>query len=155
MASGEPMPIGAVAARAGVAASALRFYEERGLIASVRSPGGRRAYDRSVLRRLAFIRAAQNVGLGLGEIGEALAALPEGRAPTQRDWARLARTWGPRLDAQIAALQALRDGLDECIGCGCLSAGRCPLANPGDRAAERGPGAAYLPPLLRRPVRGG
>ncbi|MCC6830695.1 MAG: redox-sensitive transcriptional activator SoxR [Thermoleophilia bacterium] len=153
MGSEAALPIGVVSARAGVAASALRFYEERGLIASVRSPGGRRAYDRSVLRRLAFIRAAQNVGLGLAEIGEAMAALPDGRPPTPGDWSRLARAWGPRLDARIAALQALRDGLDGCIGCGCLSAERCPLANPGDRAAARGPGAAYLPPLLRRAIR--
>jgi MerR family transcriptional regulator, redox-sensitive transcriptional activator SoxR len=103
-----------------------------------------------VLRRLAFVRAAQNVGLSLAEIREALATLPEGRPPTARDWARLSRSWRDRLDAQIAALVQLRDGLDSCIGCGCLSLGRCALSNPGDVAGSAGPGARWLSPLLRR-----
>jgi MerR family redox-sensitive transcriptional activator SoxR len=103
-----------------------------------------------VLRRLAFVRAAQNVGLSLTEIREALATLPEGRPPTARDWGRLSAAWRERLDQQIAALVQLRDGLDSCIGCGCLSLGRCALSNPGDVAASSGPGARWLSPLLRR-----
>lgn len=144
------IPIGEVARRAGVAASALRYYEAEGLVASVRSPGGRRQFPRSVLRRLAFVRAAQNVGLTLDEICAALATLPEGRTPTAADWSRLSRQWRPRLDEQIAAIEALRDGLDRCIGCGCLSLEKCPLANPGDVAGTEGGGARYLPPFLRR-----
>ncbi len=142
--------IGQVSARSGVAASALRYYEQQGLIAATRTGGGARRYPRTVLRRLAFVRAAQNVGLSLGEIRDALATLPEGRPPTARDWARLSRGWRDRLDEQIAALEQLRDGLDSCIGCGCLSLGRCRLSNPGDLAGSYGPGARWLSPLLRR-----
>lgn len=145
----DHLPIGEVAERAGVAASALRYYEEQGLLAAQRRPGGAREYPRSVLRRLAFIRAAQNVGLSLDEIRIALHALPDARTPTAADWARLSRTWQARLDEQIAGLVALRDGLTTCIGCGCLSLRRCALSNPGDTAAQNGPGARYLPPTLR------
>ncbi len=144
------MPIGEVAHRAGIAPSALRFYEAQGLVTAERSGGGQRRYARSVLRRLAFVRAAQNVGLSLEEIRDALASLPDGRTPTAADWARLSRTWRARLDDQIAGLTALRDGLASCIGCGCLSLRRCALSNPGDGAAATGSGARYLPPSLRR-----
>src|SRR5919202_5441117 len=146
----ELLTIGQVSARAGVAPSALRYYEDQGLIAATRTAGGARRYPRTVLRRLAFIRAAQNVGLSLTEVRAALATLPEGRPPTARDWARLSRGWRDRLDEQIAALQQLRDGLDSCIGCGCLSLGRCALSNPGDVAGSSGPGARWLSPALRR-----
>lgn len=149
----ELLTITEVSRRAAVAASALRFYETEGLVAPVRSPGGRRRYPRSVLRRLAFIRAAQNVGLTLDEIRTALATLPEGRTPTKADWTRLSRSWRPRLDAQIAALMTLRDGLTSCIGCGCLSLRVCALTNPGDSAARYGAGARYLPSVLRRSYR--
>jgi MerR family redox-sensitive transcriptional activator SoxR len=137
------MTIGEVARRSDVAASALRFYEERGLISSDRSGSGHRRYPRSVLRRIAFIVFAQHVGLTLEEIGEQLAKLPPDRAPGRRDWARLSRGWTGRIDFQIAELQRLRDGLTECIGCGCLSLDRCRLANPDDRAARLGPGPRY------------
>src|SRR5881398_4078795 len=146
----ELLTIGQVAARAGVATSALRWYEFQGLIEATRTAGGARRYPRSVLRRLAFVRAAQNVGLSLIEIRAALETLPDGRPPTARDWARLSRGWRERLDEQIAALVQLRDGLDSCIGCGCLSLGRCALSNPADVAASAGPGARWLSPLLRR-----
>ncbi len=136
--------IGEVAARAGVAASTLRFYETEGLIGGRRSAGGHRQYPRDALRRIAFIRAAQAVGLALPEIAAALATLPEQRTPTKADWSRLARDWGPRLDAQIEALQLLRRKLDSCIGCGCLSMKACALYNPRDAAAIRGVGARYL-----------
>src|SRR5436309_15306087 len=144
------MTIGQVAQRSGVAVSALRYYEQQGLIGSTRTSGGARRYPRSVLRRLAFVRAAQNVGLSLTEIRVALETLPEGRPPTARDWARLSRGWRDRLDEQIAALTQLRDGLTSCIGCGCLSLGKCALSNPGDVAGSSGPGARWLPPALRR-----
>ena len=149
MPTSELLLIGEVAARSGFAASALRYYEREGLITSTRSPGGRRMYPRAVLRRLAFVRAAASVGLSLEEVREALAALPESRTPTKADWARLSRTWRARLDEQIAALQALREGLTSCIGCGCLSLQRCALSNPKDRVAEAGPGARLLPSALR------
>jgi MerR family redox-sensitive transcriptional activator SoxR len=138
------VPIGELARRAGVAASTLRFYEARGLLGSHRSGGGRRQYTRSDLRRVAFIRAAQNVGLTLEQVSEALATLPEGRTPTQADWERLSRSWQPMLEERIAALTRLRDRLSACIGCGCLSLRRCKLYNPGDEAAQHGPGARYL-----------
>ena len=154
MRSSDPMPIGEVAHRAGIAPSALRFYEKEGLVSAQRSAGGQRRYARSVLRRLAFVRAAQNVGLSLKEIRDALASLPDGRTPTSADWARLSRTWRARLDDQIAGLTALRDGLTTCIGCGCLSLRRCALSNPGDEAAAAGAGARFLPPSLRRVPRG-
>jgi MerR family redox-sensitive transcriptional activator SoxR len=146
----ELLAIGEVSARSGMAASALRYYEEQGLITSSRTPGGARRYPRSVLRRLAVIRAARNVGLSLPEIRSALDTLPPGRPPTTTDWARLSEDWRDRLDEQIAALSRLRDGLTSCIGCGCLSLERCALSNPGDTAAREGAGARWLPPALRR-----
>ncbi len=139
----DDLTIGEVARRSGVAASALRFYEERGLIASERTGSGHRRFPRSVLRRIAFIVFAQRVGLSLEEIGIELTKLPPGRAPTRRDWSRLSSRWSTRIDARIAELQRLKLGLTECIGCGCLSLERCKLANPDDRAARLGPGPRY------------
>jgi MerR family redox-sensitive transcriptional activator SoxR len=136
--------IGEVSARSGLAVSAIRFYEEKGLIASARTPGGQRRFRRDVLRRLAFIQAAQRVGLTLDDIGVALAALPSTSGPTGSEWKDLSASWRPLLDERIALLEALRDQLDHCIGCGCLSLERCRLSNPGDRAAGLGPGARYL-----------
>ena len=144
------LTVSEVAERSGFAASALRFYEKEGLIAASRSAGGQRRYERSVLRRLAFIRAARNVGLSLDEVAEALALLPNQRTPTRSDWAKLSREWRVRLNDQIAGLIALRDGLDSCIGCGCLSLSKCAMSNPADVAAPGGPGAVYLPNSLRR-----
>jgi MerR family redox-sensitive transcriptional activator SoxR len=146
------LTMGEVSLRSGQAPSALRYYERVELIEASRTSGNQRRYHRSVLRRLAFIRAARHVGLSLDEVRAALATLPAGRTPTRSDWTRLSRTWRSRLDAQIDALKALRDGLDSCIGCGCLSLQRCQLSNPGDRAAPAGPGAVYLPRLLREPI---
>jgi MerR family redox-sensitive transcriptional activator SoxR len=140
---GDLLTIGEVSRRSGVAASALRFYEERGLITSERAGSGHRRYPRSVLRRIAFIVFAQRVGLTLEEIGVELAKLPPDRAPTGRDWARLSGTWSTRIDDRIAELQRLRAGLTQCIGCGCLSLDRCKLSNPNDRAAGLGPGPRY------------
>ena len=137
------MLISEVARRSGVAASALRFYEERGLIASERAGAGQRRYPRSVLRRIAFIVFAQRIGLTLEEIGEALGRLPADRIPTRGDWSRLSGAWTQRIDARIAELQRLREGLTQCIGCGCLSIDRCRLANPADRAGRKGPGPRY------------
>ncbi len=145
------LTIGEIARRAGLATSALRYYERQGLLSATRTSGGQRRYRRSMLRRLAFIRAAQNIGLSLQEIRTALETLPAQRTPTTADWARLSRTWRSRLDEQIAALTALRDGLTSCIGCGCLSLRRCKLSNPNDTAAAYGAGARYLPSTLRRP----
>ena len=139
----ELLTISEVSRRSGVAASALRFYEERGLIESERVGSGHRRYSRPVLRRIAFIAFAQRVGLTLDEIGAELAKLPPGRAPTRRDWSRLSRGWSSRIDDRIAELQRLRAGLTECIGCGCLSLDRCKLANPEDRASRLGPGPRY------------
>lgn len=141
-----------VSQRSGFAPSALRFYEDRGLISASRTPGGRRQYERAVLRRLAFIRAAGNIGLTLEETREELATLPGDRTPTKADWARISHHWRARLDEQMAALQRLRDGLNSCIGCGCLSLKHCGVANPGDVAGVRSdePGAAFLPRTLRR-----
>jgi len=147
----DTLTVAEVAQRSGFAPSALRYYERIGLISATRTSGGQRRYQRSVLRRLAFIRAARNIGLTLDEVAAALATLPNGRAPTRADWSRLSRSWRHRLDEQIAALQALRNGLDSCIGCGCLSLRRCAISNPGDLAALEGRGAAYLPRPLRRP----
>jgi MerR family transcriptional regulator, redox-sensitive transcriptional activator SoxR len=148
------LTVSEVAARSGFATSALRFYEAEGLIDAQRSPGGQRRYERGVLRRLAFIRAASNVGLTLEEIRDELGRLPSNRTPTKADWQRISRHWRGRLDEQIAALERLRDGLDSCIGCGCLSLRRCAFSNPGDIAAssDASPGAAYLPAALRRPA---
>ena len=149
------LTIGEVAHRSGFPPSALRFYEREGLLATTRTSGGQRRYERSALRRLAFIRAARTIGVGLDEVREALDRLPDARTPTKADWTRLSRSWRGRLDEQIKALEALRDGLDSCIGCGCLSLARCRFSNPNDMIAERGPGAQILPPLLRRaPVTG-
>jgi MerR family transcriptional regulator, redox-sensitive transcriptional activator SoxR len=135
--------IGEVSRRSGIAASALRFYEERGLITSERTGAGHRRYPRAVLRRIAFIVFAQRIGLTLDEIGTELAKLPPDRAPTGRDWSRLSKTWTSRIDERIAEFERLRAGLTQCIGCGCLSLERCQLSNPGDRAARLGPGPRY------------
>jgi MerR family redox-sensitive transcriptional activator SoxR len=137
------LTIGDVARRSGVASSALRFYEERGLITSERAGSGHRRYPRPVLRRIAFIVFAQRIGLTLEEIGTELAKLPPDRAPTRRDWQRLSTTWTRRIDDRIAELERLKAGLTECIGCGCLSLARCRLSNPGDRAGRLGPGPRY------------
>jgi MerR family redox-sensitive transcriptional activator SoxR len=139
----ELMTIGEVSHRSGVASSALRFYEERGLIASERAGSGHRRYRRPVLRRIAFIVFAQRVGLTLDEVAGELGKLPVDHAPTRRDWSRLSSGWSGRIDARIEELQRLKAGLTECIGCGCLSLDRCQLANPGDRAARQGPGPRY------------
>src|SRR5882724_11971688 len=139
----ELLTIGETARRSGVAASALRFYEEQGLIASERAGSGHRRYRRPVLRRIAFIVFAQRVGLTLREIREELAKLPPDRVPTRRDWSRLSRTWTSRIDQRIGELERLKVGLEGCIGCGCLSLDRCTLANPQDRAARLGPGPRY------------
>lgn len=139
-----PLTIGQLSQRSGVAASALRFYEQRGLIRSTRSSGGQRRFDRAMLRRVSFIRFAQQVGLTLEEIGEAIGSLPDERTPTQEDWERVSSSWRPRLDGQIAMLQRLRDRLDRCIGCGCLSLQDCEILNPDDEVAVRGPGPRYL-----------
>jgi MerR family redox-sensitive transcriptional activator SoxR len=139
----ELLTIGEVSRRSGVASSALRFYEERGLIESERAGSGHRRYRRHVLRRIAFIVFAQHVGLTLEEIGQELEKLPANRAPSRRDWARLSAGWSSRIDRRIAELERLKAGLTECIGCGCLSLDRCRLANPGDRAARLGAGPRY------------
>jgi MerR family redox-sensitive transcriptional activator SoxR len=146
------LAVSEVARRSGFAASALRFYEDRGLISAQRSAGGQRRYERSVLRRLAFIRAAVNIGLSLEEIREELDTLPSSRTPTRADWQRISRHWRVRLEDQIIALERLRDGLDSCIGCGCLSLQRCAFTNPRDIASTMSaePGAAFLPARLRR-----
>jgi MerR family redox-sensitive transcriptional activator SoxR len=141
----EPeLTIGALGERTGIATSALRFYEAEGLIHATRSPGGQRRYSRDTLRRVSFIRIAQQVGLNLDEIRTALHALPERRTPNEDDWQRLSASWRPKLDAQIAMLERLRDRLDGCIGCGCLSLRFCKILNPDDLAAERGPGPRYI-----------
>lgn len=144
------LTIGQLSERSGVATSALRYYEERGLIHSERTAGNQRRYAQPELRRVAFIRSAQRVGLTLEEVEEALSTLPEGRTPTKADWARLSRSWRPRIDEQIERLERLREKLDGCIGCGCLSLRTCALNNPGDEAAPRGPGAVFLEPTGRR-----
>jgi MerR family redox-sensitive transcriptional activator SoxR len=138
------LTIGALSERTGVATSALRFYEAEGLLRSARTEGGQRRYARDALRRVSFIRVAQQVGLSLREIADVLASLPDGRTPNQRDWERLSNSWRPRLDEQIATLERLRDKLDGCIGCGCLTLKVCALYNPDDRAAVKGAGARYL-----------
>ncbi|MGE0138601.1 MAG: redox-sensitive transcriptional activator SoxR [Ilumatobacteraceae bacterium] len=139
-----PLTIGAVSERTGVATSALRYYETEGLLSAERSSSGQRRYPRDVLRRVSFIRVAQQVGLSLDEIREALSSLPDNRTPDEHDWHRLSSEWRPRLDAQIAMLERLRDRLDTCIGCGCLSLKVCQLVNPGDAAGARGPGPRYV-----------
>jgi MerR family redox-sensitive transcriptional activator SoxR len=139
----DMITIGDAARRSGVAASALRYYEERGLISSEREGSGHRRYRRAVLRRIAFIVFAQRVGLTLDEIGEELAKLPAEKVPTGRDWARLSATWRTRIDNRMAELERLKNGLTECIGCGCLSLERCKLSNPQDREARKGPGPRH------------
>src|SRR5258708_34714029 len=136
--------IGEDAVRPGVASSTLRYYEREGLIEASRSDGDQRRYQRDVLRRVAFVRAAKRVGLTLEEIKEALDSLPAARTPTKADWTRLSMSWRPRLDARIAELERLRDGLDSCIGCGCLSLRVCQLSNPNDVAASLGSGPRWL-----------
>ena len=140
------LTIGQVAERTGAATSALRYWEDLGLIASVRTTGNQRRYERATIRRVSFIRAAQRVGLSLEEIGAALSTLPDARTPTASDWARLSRAWRGRLDEQIRRIEKLRDQLDSCIGCGCLSLRTCALNNPSDRLADQGPGAVLLEP---------
>ncbi len=140
------LTIGHVAERTGTAPSALRYWEDLGLLESLRTAGNQRRYDRAVIRRVSFIRAAQRVGLSLDEIRSALDTLPEGRTPSARDWARLSRSWRPRLDAQIDRITRLRDQLDSCIGCGCLSLRTCSLSNPADAMSGQGPGAVLLEP---------
>lgn len=149
----DVLTVSEVAHRSGFAASALRFYEKEGLIHASRTSGGQRRYARSVLRRLAFIRAASNVGLSLEEVRDELSRLPEARTPTKADWARISQHWRRRLDDQVAALEALRDRLESCIGCGCLSLKQCAFSNPEDKAGSgpKAPGAAFLPALLREP----
>ena len=141
------LTIGQLSDRSGAATSALRYYESQGLISSYRTTGNQRRYRQATLRRVAFIRSAQRVGLTLDEISEALSSLPEGRTPTKADWSRLSRGWRPRLDEQIERLERLRDKLDGCIGCGCLSLKVCALNNPHDEVAPRGPGAVFLQPV--------
>jgi MerR family redox-sensitive transcriptional activator SoxR len=140
----DRLTIGEVAARSGLATSAIRFYEAEGLITAARTPGGQRVFPRHVLRRLAFISSAQRVGLSLRDVADALAALPPDRAPTKAAWARVSRAWRRDLDARIAELEALRDDLTSCIGCGCLSLQTCRLFNTGDAAGARGAGPRYL-----------
>lgn len=147
------LSVGELARRSGVPVSTLHFYEARGLIVSTRTEGNQRRYGRDVLRRVAFIRVAQRVGIALADIGAALESLPGGRPPGREDWTRLSTAWRAELDARMAQLKKLRDTLDDCIGCGCLSIDRCRLRNPGDRLAAEGPGPRRL--WLGRPEDGG
>ena len=144
LSSSDLLSIGEVAARSGLAPSALRFYESRGLIRSERNAGGQRRYRRHVMRRVALIRIAQRMGLSLGEVSRALARLPQDRAPTKREWEALSRSWKSQLQERMATLGRLRDELNGCIGCGCLSLRRCRLYNPGDAAARLGTGPRFL-----------
>jgi MerR family transcriptional regulator, redox-sensitive transcriptional activator SoxR len=141
----DELTVGELASRAGVSVSTLHFYERNGLITAHRTSGNQRRYPRSTLRRVAFIRTSVRIGVPLARIRTALDSLPAGRTPTRRDWTRLSRRWRADLDARIEALVALRDGLDACIGCGCLSLQKCRLANPDDALAAEGPGARLLP----------
>ncbi|GHH63282.1 redox-sensitive transcriptional activator SoxR [Streptosporangium violaceochromogenes] len=150
MPSDREISVGRLAARSGVAVSALHFYEAKGLIRSRRTAGNQRRFARDVLRRVAFIRVAQRVGIPLKAIKEALSALPDERTPTVEDWTRLSTVWRSELEDRIRQLERLRDGLTECIGCGCLSLDRCALANPGDAAANRGPGSRLMLPPRER-----
>lgn len=140
----KELSVGEVAGRAGVAVSTLHFYEAKGLIRSHRTGGNQRRYDGDVLRRVAIIRVAQELGISLAEIGDALAALPGGRTPNRGDWEAMSRRWAGELDRRIDRLVRLRDGLADCIGCGCLSLDRCALRNPGDCLSAEGPGARRL-----------
>jgi len=146
------LTIGQLSARSGIPTSALRFYEREGLIRSRRTTGNQRRYDRTTLRRVAFVRASQSVGIPLALIGEVLGFLPEGVPPTREFWIRAAHCWGEALNARIAKMERMRDRFTRCIGCGCLSFDECALVNPGDTLAERGPGAHLLdaePPRRR------
>jgi MerR family redox-sensitive transcriptional activator SoxR len=138
------LTIGALSERTGVATSALRFYEAEGLITAERTESGHRRYHRDALRRVSFIRVAQQVGLSLQEIRDAMASLPDNRTPTEKDWHRLSLSWRPRLDEHIAMLERLRDRLDRCIGCGCLSLRICHIVNPDDQAGADGAGPRYV-----------
>jgi MerR family redox-sensitive transcriptional activator SoxR len=140
----KALTVGEVARRSGVAVSAVHFYERKGLIAGWRSGGNQRRYERATLRRIAIIKVAQHLGISLAEIKSRLATLPGDRTPGKADWARIAADWREALDARIGQLERLRDSLDGCIGCGCLSVESCPLRNPDDEAGRRGPGARYL-----------
>jgi len=140
----EPLSIGQLAERTGVAVSAIRFYEDRGLIESARSPGGQRRFDRATLRRVSFVRIAQGLGFSLADIKQQLDGLPERRTPTARDWEKLSKRFAADIDRRIARLQQLRGALTQCIGCGCLSLSHCRLYNPDDRAASLGDGPRYL-----------
>jgi MerR family transcriptional regulator, redox-sensitive transcriptional activator SoxR len=140
----DHITIGELSKRSGVATSALRFYEAQGLISSERTTGNQRRFQRSQLRRVAFVRSAQRVGLSIDEIRDALSTLPDARTPNKADWERLSRSWQSRLDERIAELERLKTKLTGCIGCGCLSLRTCSLMNPDDEAAPRGPGAVYL-----------
>lgn len=146
---GGQLTVGDVAARSGVSVSALHFYERKGLIRSVRTGGNQRRYDRDVLRRVALIQVAQELGIPLAEVGAALATLPDGRSPSRDDWERLSRTWAADLDRRIALLGRLRASLGKCIGCGCLSIDRCAIFNTDDHLSAEGAG----PVLLRAPTR--
>lgn len=145
----ERLTVSQAAERSGFSPSALRYYEREGLISAERTSGGQRRFHRSELRRLAFIAAARHVGLTLEEVRSALSTLPTRRSPTNADWQRISQAWRERLDREILALEELRDGLEGCIGCGCLSLDSCELSNPNDRVARRGPGARYLSDVLR------
>jgi MerR family redox-sensitive transcriptional activator SoxR len=149
----DTLTIGELAARSGLAPSALRYYERMGLIHAARTGGNQRRYARADLRRVAFIRIAQQVGVSLEEIRAALASLPENRTPTKADWSRLSARWRGRLDEKIVLLERLRDQLSGCIGCGCLSLERCQLVNPGDRLAATGPGPRVLLAPIESPPR--
>ena len=138
------LSIGDLAARTGLSVPAIRHYETLGLLAPLRNAGGHRRYDRSDIRRLSFVRIAQGLGFPLAELAQALAGLPQGRPPSREDWARIGSGFRAQIDARIAALEGLRDKLDGCIGCGCLSLDKCALWNPGDVAARHGPGARWL-----------
>lgn len=140
----DQLTIGALSERTGVSQSALRFYEAQGLIHASRSGGGQRRYEREAIRRVSFIRIAQQVGLSLDEIREAMSQLPGNRTPNAKDWERISASWRPRIDHQIAMLERLRDRLHGCIGCGCLSLKICKLANPDDTAGSHGPGPRYI-----------
>lgn len=140
----DDLTIGELAARAGVATSALRFWEAEGLISSYRTSGNQRRFHRANLRRVSLIRAAQEAGLTLKEVADAIATLPHNRVPTTKDWERLSRSWRDQLEVRIAELEALRDQLTSCIGCGCLSLRTCGIFNPGDRASSLGSGPRYL-----------
>jgi len=145
----KELTVGQLAARSGVAVTALHFYETKGLIKSNRNAGNQRRYPRDVLRRVVVIKIAQRLGIPLATIGEALQALPDGRTPTAKDWARLSARWREDLDERINKLSMLRDKLNGCIGCGCLSMEACPLRNQGDQLGERGPGAQLLEPTAQ------